>query len=100
MVDIDAAVGAVGIADEAGFGDDPADQAMGHAIGAEFAAQARRQRQIGFEVAVVEAGREQKIARRDMAGFELDAARAVARRLDRRRQSPRPLGIVRTDASR
>ena len=97
MVDIDAAVGAVGVADEAGFGDDPADQAMGHAIGTELAAQARRQRQIGFEIAVVEAGREQKVARRDVAGFELDAARAVARRLDRRRQSPRPLGIARTD---
>ena len=97
MVDIDAAVGAAGLADEAGFGNDPADQAVGHAIGAEFTAQACRQRQIGFEIAVVEAGREQKIARRDMAGFELDAARAVARRLDRRRQSPWPLGIARTD---
>src|SRR6202030_4626870 len=40
---------------------------------------------------------EQKIARGDMAVFKLDAARAVARRLDRRRQSPRPLGIGRTD---
>ena len=97
MVDIDAAVGAVGLADEAGFGDNPADQAVRHAIGAEFTAQACRQRQVRFEIAVVEPGREQKIARRDVAGFKLDAARAVAQRLDRRRQSPWPLGIARTD---
>src|SRR6202008_5202931 len=58
---------------------------------------ARLPRKVGFEFAVVGAGGEQKVARRDMAGFELDAARAVVRRLDRRRQAPRPLGIARTD---
>src|SRR6516225_4081610 len=97
MVDVDAAVGAAGVADEPGFGDDAAGQRMRHPVPADLAAQARRQRQVRIQIAVIEAGGEQKVARRDVAAFEFDHARAVAQRRDRRRQAPWLLGVARAD---
>ena len=44
-----AAVGIIGVADEAGIGDDPAGERLRHAVGADFAAQARRHRQVRLQ---------------------------------------------------
>ena len=52
---------------------------------------------IDLQRAVVEPGREQQVAGRDLAGFEGNAAIAVPGRLDRSRHRPRMFGIIGTD---
>src|ERR1700728_3052938 len=84
-------------ADKSGFSNDLAGQALRQSVGADFPVQACGQRETCHDIPVTKTGRQKKITGGHMTPFELNTARAVPGRLDRRAQSPRPLRIVRPD---
>src|SRR5215472_3064014 len=95
-IDLDPTIAAVTVADRSRIGDDATNQRLWHAIAVDLTAQARRKRQIDLQRAIVKSRGQQKIVGRHLAGFECNAAMAVARRLDGRGQTPGMFRIFRT----
>ena len=95
-VDIDAAVGVVAIVDGAGIGDDRPVSDCGTPFGPISPRKLADSGTLISQAAVAEPGRQQQIVGGYLARLQLNAAIAVPGRLDRSRQSPRSLRIIRT----
>src|SRR5579863_3551340 len=82
VLNIDAAVGTVGIADIAAVGNDAADQRARHAIRTDFTTHARGKRQRRLQVAVAEMESTNEVAARHLACLDFNAANTIMNRLD------------------
>src|SRR6185295_10425600 len=95
MIDLDTRLEVVRILNDAGAGDDLAARRLKRAVRSEFAAQARRQRQVGFDEAVTEACGKQNVVERNLPCLDADGADTAFERPQRSADLPRPLRIFR-----